>query len=107
LFFAETEILKMDEFMADLYTLVDEDNVETKFELVDVMDYEGERYYAMTPYFEDESDALESDAEIIILKSEADGEEEILITLDDDALYEKIGNMFLERINAEFDEEDE
>ncbi|MDR0946547.1 MAG: DUF1292 domain-containing protein [Ruminococcus sp.] len=96
----------MDEFMADLYTLVDEDNVETKFELVDVMEYEGERYYAMTPYFEDDSEALEADAEIIILKSEVDGDEEILITVDDDVLYEKIGNMFLERINAEFEDED-
>jgi hypothetical protein len=36
-----------------------------------------------------------------------DGDEETLVTLDDDALYEKIGNMFLERINAEFDDEEE
>jgi uncharacterized protein YrzB (UPF0473 family) len=97
----------MNEFTADLYTLIDEDGEEVKFELVDVMDHEGERYYAMTPYIEDEAEDLEGDAEIIILRSDMDGEEEILVTLEDDVLYEKIGNIFLERINADLDEEEE
>jgi uncharacterized protein YrzB (UPF0473 family) len=97
----------MNEFTADLYTLVDEEGEEVRFELVDVMDYEDSRYYAMTPYIEDEADSLEGDAEIIILRSEMDGEEEVLVTLDDDNLYDKIGNLFLERINAEFDDEEE
>ncbi|MDR0991517.1 MAG: DUF1292 domain-containing protein [Ruminococcus sp.] len=104
------EVLKMaemNEFTADLYTLIDEDGAEVKFELLDVMDHEGERYYAMTPYIEEEAENLEGDAEIIILRSDMDGEEETLVTLDDDDLYEKIGNMFLERINAEFDDEEE
>jgi uncharacterized protein YrzB (UPF0473 family) len=104
------EVLKMaemNEFTADLYTLIDEDGEEVKFELLDVMDHEGERYYAMTPYIEEESESLEGDAEIIILRSDMEGEEETLVTLDDDDLYEKIGNMFLERINAEFDDDEE
>jgi uncharacterized protein YrzB (UPF0473 family) len=96
----------MNEFTADLYTLVDEEGEEVRFELVDVMDYEDARYYAMTPYIEDEADSLEGDAEIIILRSDMDGEEEVLVTLDDDELYDRIGNLFLERINADLDDED-
>jgi uncharacterized protein YrzB (UPF0473 family) len=103
----ELKMADMNEFTADLYTLVDEDGEEIRFELVDVMDYESERYYAMTPYVEDEAESLEGDAEIIILRSDVDGEEEILVTLDDDELYDKIGNMFLERINAEFEDDEE
>jgi uncharacterized protein YrzB (UPF0473 family) len=97
----------MNEFTADLYTLVDEEGEEVRFELVDVMDYEDARYYAMTPYIEDEADSLEGDAEIIILRSDMDGEEEVLVTLDDDELYDRIGNLFLERINADLDDEEE
>jgi uncharacterized protein YrzB (UPF0473 family) len=97
----------MNEFTPDLYTLIDEDGEEVKFELVDMMDFEGNRYYAMTPFIEEEIENLEGDAEIIILRSDMDGEEEILVTLDDDDLYEKIGNIFLERINAELDDDEE
>jgi uncharacterized protein YrzB (UPF0473 family) len=97
---------EMNEFTADLYTLVDDEGVESKFELVDVMEYENETYYAMTPFVEDE-EMLETDAEIIILRSEFVNNEEMLVTLDDDELYEKIGNIFLERINADFDDDEE
>jgi uncharacterized protein YrzB (UPF0473 family) len=97
----------MNEFTPDLYTLIDEDGEEVKFELIDMMDYEGNRYYAMTPYIEEEIESLEGDAEIIILRSDMDGEEEILVTLDDDDLYDRIGNLFLERINADLDDDEE
>ncbi|MBR1750648.1 MAG: DUF1292 domain-containing protein [Ruminococcus sp.] len=96
-----------EEYMPDLYSLTDEDGNEQMFELLDCMDYEGETYYALTPYFEDGQQALEDSGAVVILKSEYVDDEETMVTIDDDELYEKIGNMFLERIEAMFDFDDE
>ncbi len=99
------------EYTPDFYELEDEEGNKQTFELLDVMDYEGERYYALTPYFE-EDDAqamLEDSGEVVILKSELDEQtgEEILASIEDDELYEKIGGLFMERIEEMFDFDDE
>ena len=62
---------------ADLYTLVDEEGVEQQFEMLDTM---------------------------VVLKSEYDeNNDETLVSIDNDEEYEKIGNMFLERLNEIYD----
>ena len=93
---------------ADLYTLVDEEGVEQTFEMIDVLEIDDQRYYALVPYYEDPSKAVEGDSELVILKSEFDdNNEEILASIDDDEEYEKIGSKFLERIQDMYDDEDE
>lgn len=93
---------------ADLYTLVDEDGVEQTFEMIDVMEVDGEKYYALVPYFDNPEKAVESNNELVVLKSDFDeNKEEILVSIDDDEEYEKIGNMFLERIQDMYDEDEE
>jgi len=94
------------EMAADLYTLVDEDGVEQQFEMLDNMEVDGEQYYALVPYYDDPTKELEADSELVVLKSEYDeNNEETLVSIDDDAEYEKIGNMFLERLNQMYDDE--
>ncbi len=94
------------EMAADLYTLVDEDGVEQQFEMLDNMEVDGETYYALVPYYDDPTKELEADTELVVLKSEYDdNNEETLVSIDDDAEYEKIGNMFLERLNKMYDDE--
>ncbi len=91
---------------ADLYTLVDEDGVEQQFELLDTMDVDDDRYYALVPYYADPSQELSSDTELVVLKSEYDeNDEETLVSIDNDEEYERIGNMFLERLNKLYDDE--
>lgn len=97
----------MDEYTPDIYTLEDEDGNETAFELLDVMDYEGEKYFALTPYFEDAEEMLEYDGEVVILKSVFEGDEEMMVTIDDDEEYERVGAVFLERLREMYDFEDE
>lgn len=93
---------------ADLYTLVDEDGKEQTFEMIDVMEIDDERYYALVPYYDEPDVAVENDSELVILKSGFDeNNEEILVSIDDDDEYEKIGGMFLERIQDMYDDEDE
>ncbi|MDE5577767.1 MAG: DUF1292 domain-containing protein [Oscillospiraceae bacterium] len=91
---------------ADLYTLVDEDGVEQQFEMLDVMEVDDERYYALVPYYDDPTKEIEADTELVVLKSEYDeNNDETLVSIDNDEEYEKIGNMFLERLNKLYEDE--
>lgn len=91
---------------ADLYTLVDEDGVEQQFEMLDVMEVDDERYYALVPYYDDPTKEIEADTELVVLKSEYDeNNDETLVSIDNDEEYEKIGNMFLERLNRLYEDE--
>ncbi len=91
---------------ADLYTLVDEDGVEQQFEMLDTMEVDGERYYALVPYYDDPTKEIEADTELVVLKSEYDeNNDETLVSIDNDDEYEKIGNMFLERLNQLYEDE--
>ncbi|MGN0675226.1 MAG: DUF1292 domain-containing protein [Oscillospiraceae bacterium] len=92
------------EMAADLYTLVDEDGVEQQFEMLDSMDVGEDRYYALVPYYDDPTKELEADTELVVLKSEFDeNNDETLVSIDDDEEYERIGNMFLERLNEMYE----
>lgn len=94
------------EMAADLYTLVDEDGVEQQFEMLDTLEVGDDRYYALVPYYDDPTKEVEADTELVVLKSEYDANnEETLVSIDDDAEYERIGNMFLERLGEIYDSE--
>ncbi|WP_044976409.1 DUF1292 domain-containing protein [Ruminococcus sp. HUN007] len=98
---------EISEFGPDLYTLVDEEGVEQTFELLDVMEAEGNTYYALVPYAEKPEDILDGSDELVVLKMEEVDGEELLASIEDDEEFERIGQMFLDRIMEEFDEEDE
>ncbi len=93
---------------ADIYTLVDEDGEEQLFELVDEYEENGNVYYAFVPYFDDPEAMLGENAELVVLKVEDDeGGSEILSTIDDDEEYERIGNIFIDRIEEAYGADDE
>ena len=96
------------EYNPDLYTLVDEEGVEQTFELLDVMEVDDDRYFALMPYYEDPEDILDDTAELIVLKSQMDeNDEELMISIDDEEEYQRIGQMFLEKLCTYFDGEEE
>lgn len=97
----------MDDFAPDIYTLEDEEGNEQAFELLDVMEYEGEKYFALTPYAESPEELLEASGEVVILKSEFIDDEEMMVSIDDDDEYERIGKVFIERLEEMYDFEDE
>lgn len=108
----DNEIEMNEDYTPDLYELEDENGDKQSFELLDVMEYEGEKYYALTPYFDEEEAErmLEDSGEVVILRSEFDeNNDEILASIDDDEEYEKIGELFMQRIDEmfEFDDDDE
>lgn len=93
------------DYNPDIYTLVDEDGNEQAFELLDVMETDDDRYFALIPYYETPEESLDDDGDLVVLKSEMVDGEEMMASIDDEDEYEKIGNMFLERLSEMFDEE--
>ena len=90
---------------ANLYTLVDEEGVEQTFEKLDAMEVDGKQYFAMIPVYDDPQQQLEDEGELIVLTLETVDGEEYLVSIDDDEEYERIGNLFIDRLNKLFDED--
>ena len=93
------------EMTPDIYTLVDEEGNEQAFELLDVMELEDDRHFALIPYYENPEESLEDDGDLVILKSEMVDDEEMMATIEDDEEYERVGSIFLERLDNMFDDE--
>jgi uncharacterized protein YrzB (UPF0473 family) len=92
------------EYTRDIFTLTDEDGNEQEFELMDVMEDEGTVYYALIPYQDTPEAVVEEDTELVVLKVGEENGEEYLATIDDDEEYERIGQLFIERITAMFED---
>ena len=91
----------------ELLTLQDEEGVESVVELLAQMDVDGKSYVAATPHMDDRAAALGADAELIVLVSEEEDGEEYLASIDDDDEYERIGNIFLEKLMGYYDSDEE
>lgn len=96
-----------EEFSPDIYTLEDEEGNQSEFELIDQLENNGNKYFAMMPYYENPEDMLSDDGNFIVLKSETIDGEDMLITIDDDDEYNEIGEMFIERNSEMFEDDDE
>ena len=94
---------EMNEYTPDLFELIDEEGNKKQFELFDAAEINGEQYYAMLPAIEDD-DFLNSDCELVILKSIEEDGEEILASIDDDDEFESVSAFFLERLQSTLEE---
>ena len=94
---------EMNEYTPDLFELVDEEGNKKQFELFDAAELNGEQYYAMLPAVEDD-DFLNSDCELVILKSIEEDGEEILASIDDDDEFETVSAFFMERLQDALEE---
>lgn len=92
----------------DLYTLVDEDGNEKLFELIDMLEENGQVYFALIPHIEDPAELLEGEIELVVLAAKTDDEgSEILEPIESDEEYERIAELFISRLDAEEDDEAE
>lgn len=84
----------------EYYTLTDEEGNEFKFEMVGQCEFKGETYYAMVP-----ADAAEDDdaLEYTILKVVVEGDEEILVSIDDDEEFDDVADYFDDLFTQEID----
>ncbi len=93
------------DFVADLITLVDENNVEHNFEILDTLENEKGLFYALYPVFDDANEAVSDDGEYYIMEViEEDGEEQ-LAEVDDDDLLDELAEIFEKRFEELFNED--
>ena len=89
------------EEMSEIFTLTDEDGNEIEFEVIAEYEKDGQRYFAMIPM--DDEPADDDVCEYVILKLAMDGDEEILVTVDDDDELDRAFSMFKDRCSDEFE----
>ena len=85
---SEKEMFENEEVL--VYTLTDDEGNENDFELLASVDLDGKTYCALIPYTEDE----EEPEEYIVLRVEKNGDEEILVSIDDDEEFDRIADIF-------------
>ena len=72
---------------ADIIETIDEEGNVIKFQLFDVIEYDGQEYAMLLPLDEPQED--EDDPELVLMRLVSDGEEYSLETIDDeDEFYE-------------------
>ena len=71
------------------------------FEVIDAICYDNRNYVALVPYTEE--DEMEGeDLEFLILKEVEENGEYMLATVDDDKLYDEVGQAFIEHLETVF-----
>ena len=86
----------------EFFTLVDDDGQEMEFELIGKAEMEGTTYYAMIPV-EDSVQPEDGFCEYVILKGEMEGDEEMLVSLEDDDEFETVASYFDNLFSEEID----
>lgn len=94
------------EYKPDLITLIDEDNVEHNFEILDTIEDDRGVFYALYPIFDDPEAALSDSGEYYIMEViEEDGEEQ-LAEVEDEALLDELSAIFEAHFEELFDDEE-
>lgn len=88
-----------------IFTLTDEDGNEIDFEVIGQHEMNGQHYVALLPADSEENESGDGDVEweYIILKLAKDGDEEILVTVDDDDEFDDIADYFDDLFSQEID----
>lgn len=92
------------DYGANIISITDEDGVEYELEVLSSVTYKGAEYLALTPANpEDDAEELE----VSILKSVMDGDEPILVAVEDDDELETVYDLLMQNLFDEEEEEDE
>lgn len=76
---------------------IDEGN-EHQFELLDAIETDDGRYVALLPVYDDADESVNDDGELIILEVAEENGEDLLVPIEDDAVFDEIAEIFEERL---------
>ena len=95
------------DYEADLLTLLEDDGQEHEFEIIDELENDDGHFFALVPT-QQEAEEPASDAETYYIFEviEEDGEEQ-LQEVEDDALLDKLADIFETRFNEAYFEDEE
>jgi uncharacterized protein YrzB (UPF0473 family) len=96
-----------DEYGADLLTLVDDEGEEHEFEILDVIDNDDGCFYALLPTFETPQDKVDAEGTYYIFEAIEENGEQQLAEVEDEALLDKLAELFESRFEELYDSEDE
>ena len=88
-----------DEFGADLMTIVDDGGNRHQFELLDAIETDDGRYVALLPVYDQPEESVQDDGELVILEVVEEDGEELLVTIDDDDIFNEIAEIFEDRLS--------
>ena len=92
-----------EEFGPTFITITDDEGIEHVLEFVDMLEYNGQTYMAFLPA----EMSLEDAYELFILKVELEDDgEEMLVTLDDEDEEAELFQIFSERLEETFEDEE-
>ena len=91
-----------DEEIDNIIVLNDENGEESKFEFLDLIEYEGEEYVVLLPVEEEQND--DDAGEVVILKLEDtdSDDEESYVSVDDEEVLNKVLELFKEKFKDKF-----
>lgn len=81
------------EFDGDIFTLIDDDGVETDFALRLRAEFEGNEYFALVPV-EPNPDFEEGDFIILRLEAIDESNEATLVSIEDDEEFDRVADFF-------------
>ena len=104
----ENNNLLEEDYTPTIITLVDEEDTEHAFEIMDTFENEEDTYVAVIPYYEDPAKALEEEPTIIFFRvGEPDDEGlETFDIVDDDEEYFTISGIFTKRYEEALENEE-
>ena len=95
------------EYKPDLITLVDEDNVEHNFEILDTIENGKGVFYALYPIFHNAQESVEDSGEYYIMEVIEENGEEQRAEVEDEALLDELAAVFEKHFEEMFDDVDE
>lgn len=98
-----SENIKNEEYNPDLITLADDDGKEYKFEVLDAIETDTDRYLALLPLYDDPKKMLEDSGELVIVKVAEEDGEEYYCEIEDDDEYETVADAFVDRLEDFFE----
>ena len=95
-----------EDYGADLMTIVDDEGNQHQFELLDAIETDDGRYVALLPVYDKPQDSVQDDGELVILEVIEENGEELLVTIEDDDVFDEIAEIFEERLSDLYEIED-
>ena len=87
-----------EEYGNDLVTVVDDEGNQHQFEILDAIETDDGRYVALVPVYDNQSDLINDDGELVILTVKEENGEDLLLPIEDDDEFEEIAEIFEERL---------
>ena len=98
------DIIENEGYGNDLVSVVDENGVQHTFEELDRIETDEGRFIALLPVYSEAQDIIDDDGELIILSVVEDEDGEIYLEpIEDEKLFNKIGDIFEERLSEYFE----